>query len=422
MFSYDPLTSNNSKSKMIPRDTLPHGSISRDTMYRGSLSRDNKPHGSMSRDRIPHGSISHDNIPHASKSRDSIQHGSWSHGTKSHGTLSSCDLDETGHSLEHVLQWPGKYKDIQIGLRLMEIKQLRHLTDNMKEELLKFQTRVHHTNLLRFFALTDIENSMYVIGDYCPRGTVKDMLNDRKFNLSNELKYSVAIDVASGMSYLHEIEYVHGFLRCSVCVIDSRWQVKVTDWEYVRLLSIYKPDLSPLVQVIANDDTSYTGNLKTNRGLWMAPEILKSRYLEFPTKNSDVFSFSMVLQELFTRENPYVNVTSFEISSVTEIEERIIYNNLRPAHAEETPIDMRQIIELCWNDNPSSRPSFPQVIKLLRRTKYGHRNVIEAMMSSMEECIRDLEERIDEQESELSILHAILKQKVNNCNASETTM
>ena len=50
-------------------------------------------------------------------------------------------------------------------------------------------------------------------------------------------KFSIALDIANGMDYLHKRGLIHGHLTSDACVLDARWSAKVMDWEYYKLYS-----------------------------------------------------------------------------------------------------------------------------------------------------------------------------------------
>ena len=99
------------------------------------------------------------------------------------------------------------------------------------------------------------------------------------------------------MQFLHNSPLVsHGHLKSSSCLVDSRWQVKITSYG----LRAFK---------INEEPASNMGEYQQYRKLlWTAPELLRMTPLERPiygTQKGDVYSFGIILQEILFRTLPY---------------------------------------------------------------------------------------------------------------------
>ncbi|XP_069113401.1 retinal guanylyl cyclase 2-like [Argopecten irradians] len=311
------------------------------------------------------------------------------------------DIKDDDFLVKQIIQWPGKYKGSQIGIRLIEVDELNQLTRQTKYQLLLMKNKISHINVVKIFGLTEVDINRYVIGDYCGKGRITNLLRDDKFNLSTEFKCTLAGDVANGMHYLHSQDIVHGILRSEVCLIDDRWQVKICDWEYAALLSSQQVKISPILCMRKKSEYELGKHDIAFKNFWVSPDILRSDFKLFPTKESDVYSFAMILQEIFTREDPYAEHAG--TLTPTEVINAVTLNNLRPEHNEDTPMHIKQLMEICWNDHAISRPSFEQVLKLLKRVNPLKKTVVDSMISSMEEYIAHLEERVEEKNAELKI-------------------
>ena len=103
------------------------------------------------------------------------------------------------------------------------------------------------------------------------------------------------------MAYIHQSTLgYHGHLRSSCCVVDSRWQIKLTS---LGLHFLTMQDRSK------KDMAEYQ---KYRKLLWTAPELLRLQEYERPasgTKAGDVYSFAILIQEILHRAVPYFNET-----------------------------------------------------------------------------------------------------------------
>ena len=122
---------------------------------------------------------------------------------------------------------------------------------------------------------------------------------------------------------------------------------------------------------------SITGQVGTP--VFMAPEMFDERPTLLGHKLGyaiDVYSYGMLLWSLWAREQPYHRLLlSGEISNPYQIAMRVTQHHLRPTlrfrdhmgmHVPDMPHDIEVLAETCWDATPSKRPSFDQILKLLR--------------------------------------------------------
>lgn len=120
-----------------------------------------------------------------------------------------------------VLHWPGEWKGYTIGLRVMQLPSMVDLNIKCKTRLMWMKSLIH-TNVLRFYGLTMLDEDRYVISEYCTKGALNDILHDGKFNLNTSFKFSLGMDVAKGMAFLHNQGLAHANLRSANCLIDDK--------------------------------------------------------------------------------------------------------------------------------------------------------------------------------------------------------
>uniref|UniRef100_A0A0P4WLK8 guanylate cyclase n=1 Tax=Scylla olivacea TaxID=85551 RepID=A0A0P4WLK8_SCYOL len=67
--------------------------------------------------------------------------------------------------------------------------------------------------------------------EYCPKGSLQDILENEDVQLDSMFKMSLMHDIVKGMAFLHSSELrTHGNLKSSNCVVDSRFVLKLTDF------------------------------------------------------------------------------------------------------------------------------------------------------------------------------------------------
>jgi HEAT repeat protein len=89
-----------------------------------------------------------------------------------------------------------------------------------------------------------------------------------------------------------------------------------------------------------------------------APELLARK--EF-NETVDAYAFGVVLWELFCREDPYKGMMPLAIK------EQVLGNEMRPDVTPDIPVVFRRLMGACWNTDPTRRPTFVVIGKILNK-------------------------------------------------------
>lgn len=118
----------------------------------------------------------------------------------------------------------------------------------------------------------------------------------------------IAMDIASGMRYLHSHGMVHCDLKSANVVLDRYWTAKITDFGDVHKVDHRGSRRSSLLALVRGSSEHEEKEVEPSGTVpWAAPEVLgwpPSR----PTCSSDAFSFGIVLWELMTWRVPFLLV------------------------------------------------------------------------------------------------------------------
>ena len=250
-----------------------------------------------------------------------------------------------------------------------------------------------------FYGMTSLDSESYVVTEFCSKGQLNDILQNDKYRLDNVFKFSIAIDVASGMEFLHSRNIIHGNLKSSSCLIDPRWNVKISYWERQHLSSVQEDIESKQLTPIDEIQKDHWAR----QNFWTAPECLNTSSMQTlnAAKSSDYYSFAIVLQEIFTREDPYDECTG--IVSPWNIIIDVVHKSLRPVFTVDTPNDVRSILSDAWHKDPDERPNFKSLIKRLKSANPSKKGVLDCMMDTLEEYVLNLEEKIEERTEALNV-------------------
>ncbi|KAK8854433.1 hypothetical protein M9Y10_016995 [Tritrichomonas musculus] len=120
---------------------------------------------------------------------------------------------------------------------------------------------------------------------------------------------------------------------------------------------------------------------------YCSPEVFKEEY----SKGGDVYSFGFVVYEIVTNKIPFN-----EIKNINEIYTEVVNKGNRPIIEESVPDCYRNLIECCWSQNENERPSFSQIIDLLKtETGFITENVLKSDYMKYIEFIDKCESNID---------------------------
>ncbi|XP_035602010.1 atrial natriuretic peptide receptor 1 [Oncorhynchus keta] len=290
----------------------------------------------------------------------------------------------TGDGNFQVFAKTGYYKANIVAIKYINRKRIE-LTRNVLFEL-KHMRDIQNEHLTRFIGACIDPPNICIITEYCPRGSLQDIMENESITLDWMFRYSLINDIVKGMAFLHNSVIVsHGNLKSSNCVVDNRFVLKITDYG----LSSFRTE--------SNTDDAHAYYA---RKLWMAPELLR---LERPppcgTQKGDVYSFGIILQEVALRHGAFY--LEGEPLSPKEIMDRVALGEwpcLRPAvnpqiHSQE----LGQLMQRCWAEEPTERPEFNHIKLLLRKqNRECSTNILDNLLSRMEQYANNLEELVEE--------------------------
>ncbi|KAJ7846469.1 kinase-like domain-containing protein [Mycena leptocephala] len=205
--------------------------------------------------------------------------------------------------------------------------------------------RLDHPNILPFLGVDEkmFKPSFCLISPWMDNGNLINFLE--KNPDFDRLK--AAIDTAEGMRYLHELDppIVHADIRGANILVTSDLRCCLADFG-----------------LAAATEITITSVRKQGAEAWMAPELLD----EIPPGTSpsptrDIYAFGCTLLEMFTGKRPFAGVSSRTVMLKVSRGER----PSRPDSASSSDLtnETWAVIEKCWKQKPSERPSARQVLK-----------------------------------------------------------
>ncbi|XP_022796395.1 fibroblast growth factor receptor 1-A-like [Stylophora pistillata] len=250
------------------------------------------------------------------------------------------------------------------GTTTVAVKMLKeNAPDNDKKDLLSeldlMKKLKPHPHVIQLMGCVTKTEPLLVLIEYIPYGDLLGYLrksrglNDTYFkdpdvkpdtNLTSEQLIQFALQIADGMNFLSANKIIHRDLAARNVLVGEGEKCKLTDFGMARNV---------------NQDDIYN---KTSRGRlpvkWTAYEgLVYGKY----TTQSDVWSFGVVLYEIFTvGGSPYPAINAREIANKLQQG----YRMPKPKHVDQ---QLYQIMVQCWQENPNDRPTFSSLKDVISR-------------------------------------------------------
>ncbi|XP_041705236.2 tyrosine-protein kinase receptor Tie-1 isoform X3 [Coregonus clupeaformis] len=213
-----------------------------------------------------------------------------------------------------------------------------------------------HPNIINLIGACENRGYLYIAIEYAPFGNLLDFLRKSRVletdpafakehgtasTLTSQQLLQFAVDVATGMHYLSDKQFIHRDLAARNVLVGDNLVAKIADFGLSRGEEVYVKKTM--------------GRLPVR---WMAIESLN--YSVYTTK-SDVWSFGVLLWEIVSLGGtPYCGMTCAEL-----------YEKLPQGYRMEQPRncddEVYELMRQCWRDRPYERPPFSQISVQLNR-------------------------------------------------------
>ena len=239
----------------------------------------------------------------------------------------------------HVLRLVGRGRGGEAAVKMLRPE---FAGDGIEREYLETEYKIcsalHHPNLVRVHELQMSAKQPFLVMDYVPGLSLRQLLDKERPNLADALDWLA--QVADGLAYFHEKGYVHRDVKPQNIVISGDGTAKVIDF------ALAAPQDRSLSQY-------WVRRLKEWRrpGTWsyMSPEQIKNKRL---TGQADVYGLGVTIFETATGRIPFTGETPQELL------EQHLYAKVPSLTAmrADIPLKLDELVRAMMAKDPLDRP------------------------------------------------------------------
>ncbi|KAK3420749.1 hypothetical protein EUGRSUZ_G01586 [Eucalyptus grandis] len=222
----------------------------------------------------------------------------------------------------------------------------------------KIISRAIHRNLVQFIGWCQEKGKFLLVYEYMPNGSLDNHLFGTRKVLPWDVRYRIALGLASALNYLHEdLEQcvLHRDIKAANILLDIDFNTKLGDFGVSKLVD-------PQFRTPTTDVVGTYG--------YLAPEYLNGRKA---TRESDMFSFGIVVLEITCGRRTYQD-GEFHVPLYKWVWQLYLVGNMLEAVDQklDSSFDRKEMECLmmvglwCVHPDPRRRPKAGQVIRFLR--------------------------------------------------------
>jgi len=227
-------------------------------------------------------------------------------------------------------------------------------------------SKLDHPHICRIYSLVETEDADVLVLELVKGKSLQKIPTNR---LSRTEKLKIAVQIGEVLAGAHDLGIVHRDLKPENVMVDKEGDVKVLDFGLAFSITDPQTSVSPMgmgsedPQTGDHEPTVWAGSAyRTKDGfvigtpMYMSPEQAQG---ESVTAASDMYSFGLLLQWLFTEEHPYPRKLSQE-----KIFRMAGKGETLPAEGVEE--DLRRLIERLKTIDPTGRPRALDAVERLK--------------------------------------------------------
>ncbi|CAK8671925.1 unnamed protein product [Clavelina lepadiformis] len=238
--------------------------------------------------------------------------------------------------------WRGRWGQQEIVTKILKVRDITsRKAREFHEEYLRLRI-FSHPNVLPVMGVVNSPKTLATVSPHVAVGSLYNVLHESTVTVDHSRAVLFATDIANGMSFLHSLEPIIPRLHINSrhVMIDEGMQCKIN---------------------MADVKFSFQEPGKLYNPSWMAPEALQRKHEDINRKSADMWSFSILLWEMATREVPFSDLSNMECGM------RIALEGMRVSIPPGISPHICKLMKICMNEDPTKRPKFDMILPILKK-------------------------------------------------------
>jgi serine/threonine protein kinase len=309
----------------------------------------------------------------------------------------------------------GKVYQGKLQGKLVAIKKIPITKIGSTNKEVKFLKKlIKNDNVIEYYDEFQKNDNFYIVMEYAEKGSLKKIIDNNESNSHNwPLNYNFINQATKGLKHLHENEILHRDLKSDNILITKDNTLKLTDFGLVKFLD--------------SSNLSNSGNKLTGTPRWLAPEVLGGTKHSY---YSDIYSLGLVMWEIVAKNTKPFQHYESDINVIFNLgrkrkNENDEYKDIeKETIPTDTPQDLAEIINKCWEKIPNQRISLAEIENKLNNSKNFAESVeiktlsnsTQSSHSSSQSKINQLQLQIKDKDQDLNSTINSLKAKLRSKN------
>ena len=222
----------------------------------------------------------------------------------------------------------------------------RQIRRALESEFATLQS-LEHANIVRVFALTPFNETVQIVMEWMPSGSVSDLMRKRAFRFHERVIHRYAAEALRGLAYLHGKGFLHRDIKPANMLVSGSGTLKLSDFGTCK-------------QVVNMGQAAATTTTLTGTPYYLSPEACNGHF----SASSDVWALACSIVEMATGEYPWFHLPPEKHNPFT-----LVFHIGRPEGPNHHPrippqlsAELRGVLKRCFDADPAARPSAEELL------------------------------------------------------------